>query len=195
MEIYELRVYARDGGGNFFQNVLHYLVTEETPAVSPFKNAEDLLDAWNTAVTTAWVACYASDGVLDAISSRKVTPGSGGTSAVKPIFSFGTLTNATGTGCPAFNLRLITAHTPVREGHIYMGATTFDSWEEDLPTNIILTPMTALRTVLLNQISFGTAGTADLAVFSRKDGAAYEVQDIGFPLRVAQLPRRTRPFG
>jgi hypothetical protein len=106
----------------------------------------------------------------------------------------GTAVGITVTGALAANLNLLTA-VVAQHGHIYLGASPDGAWQEDALDPGFINDVNLLETSLLTQLTFGGAGTADLAVYSKKLHTAEAVTGIALAPQPCALPRRTRPFG
>lgn len=192
-DIYQLKLFSRDGGGNFFQNVSHWLVQPDGTD-DPFTTAKALADAWNTSLTPLLAPCMSSDGNIDALFSRKIGPTAGGNTYTKTINTGGTVVQATHSGAIAINLNEITDDVSAH-GHWYIGGIPETFVVDDAVTGAALTPCHAFTDALITQLTWGGAGTANLAIYTRKTKVATPVIAIEVNASPAVLKRRVRPFG
>jgi len=86
--VYELVLGGTNGGGNFFENVWHYLL-DEAGASNAFEYAQHLITAWQAAAQNKWRDCIGSDCQLNLIHAKRRT-GGGGLSAVGAVNLAGT---------------------------------------------------------------------------------------------------------
>lgn len=193
-EWYQLKIFSRDGGGNFFQNVLHYLVAED-PAGDTFSNAKELADAFHTGVTPKIAACMSSDSAIDAVYCRKIgPPPASGNTYTRTEGVNGTIVTAVMTGVTAVNFNFFTTH-PKQHGHFYLGGLPNDMFADDILAGTHTVKLNALITEFLLQLTWGAGGTANLALLSRKLNTMETVSAIEMATKSANLPRRIRPFG
>ena len=192
-DIYRVQLFSRDGGGNFFQNVLQYLVAADGTD-TPFDTADFLANAFVTAIVPKYADIMSEDSVIDAIACRKIGPTGGGNTYTKTVTTNGTVLKMNETGAVAVNLNLFTDLVAVH-GHMYLGGLPQNTFADDGLVPAAATLIATLRTALLTTLTWGTAGTGDLAVYSRKMSLAEPVTGIETSFRPCALPRRTRPFG
>jgi hypothetical protein len=193
-EWYQVKLFSRDGGGNFFQNVINYLVQED-PVGDFFTNAKELADAFHTHVVNPMKAIVSQDTQFDAVYCRKIGPGGvSGNTYTRAEGVNGTINQPTMTGVTALNFNLFTTHVK-QHGHIYVGGLPNDMFLDDILSAAYNVPIAAFITAIITQMTWGAMGEANLAVHSKKLNNMETVASIEVATKSANLKRRVTPFG
>lgn len=192
-DIYQTKLFSRDGGGNFFQNVSHWLVAPDGTD-DPFTTAKFLADAYNTSIVTKIGPCMSDDGVMDALWCRKIGPAPTGNTYTKVLGVTGTVVQPTHSGAVALNLNLFTGSAD-NHGHFYVGGIPETFVVDDAITGAAIAAANPLITALAGGLMWGGAGTAALCVYTRKTLVGHFVSAIQINASPAILKRRVRPFG
>lgn len=185
--IYEIRVEMSDPSGEYSECVLHYALSEGG-AFSPFEYANKLLDAWNTAVGTAWLNVLNDDMQLVDLTAKKVAP-TGGPTAVLVGGTPGNIADVTVSGALGAQIKWLTATLP-RSGHTTIPGVGKAGLIKDILQAALIAAVNALIAALLPQLTLaGAAGTADLSLYHRKTKTSTKIT-AGIPNAKIGVQRR-----
>jgi hypothetical protein len=194
-EVYQLVIGGVDGGGNLWNNVMHYR-TDAAPTGTPFDNAADLINKWILANESNLLAIQAADGGIDFYSARKASIG-GGPTALRTSHSAGTVTGPSDSAGLAANLRLIASTAPPRgNGHFYVGDIPSglyvnDAWDPTYANDVA----TFANTLIAPFASGTTGGQWTPVIFPRPaTGPSFDIDGVFLHPRAALMGRRTRPL-
>jgi hypothetical protein len=191
-EHYEFKIYGSDGGGNFFQNVIHYNAAVDD-VDSIYNRLTGFITAWDAAVSTPLLAMMSQDCQIHAYSARKIDAGDTSARIILPFVADGAAINPGAPAGLALNLRLLSdGVTGQHNGHFYVAALHDEVFADD--TLVATLTANALAAALLADIDWGTTNTASICIFERPS-SFHNVTDVSPQASPAYLPRRARPFG
>lgn len=156
--------------GQFFQNVMHYKLSE-SGASNPAAWAAALITAWETSVRAKWLDCQTSTAEMRSLKAKRVT-GGGGPTAIT-LYGAAVHNGTRGTTCST------TAEAAIMEfpvnlngknvtGKIFLAGID----DADILNNTFdapfLTPFNALKTQILTALTLaGGLGTATFTIFNK----------------------------
>jgi len=190
-EAYSLRIGATLGGA-WVENVLHYLVDNDTDLIN-WSMAARLCEAWDSTVKTAWLGTLPSAYVLQWIEARRSSVGGGRSWWIEyPNSStFGSLGSTTGGLQTAPIIKLYPGLGTDTQGRVYMPGIS----EAQLVNNEILsTYRTAVDTLIAAWDSISDSGsTFQLAIRSPKLGTTVPVVEAALGPIIGNIGRRRIP--
>lgn len=165
---YELKITYHNGAGNFFENVLHY-VLEESGALNPFLWAQALVQQWVTDKLPDWLLILAQDVIVDLIECKRAS-GTGGPTYEQAVGSPGLVVDNSFSSGVALDIGLVPSGTINRWGHVFIGAVPITKLVKDVFDAAYLTGpvQNVLDQLLIPMTLAGSAGTAGLVIYHRK---------------------------
>jgi hypothetical protein len=166
--VYELATSLHNSGGNFFQNVFKYSLSESGSGNSPWEYAHDLLTHWSTTVKAKYLKLFGTDVTLDFFSAKKLNSG-GGPTASFIDGSFGTGSGVCTSSGASGDVQWQSASPLNRPGHTYLAAFADGSLQQDAFQAPYTTDIITWGAQMLVPLTLtGALGTATFGIYSRK---------------------------
>lgn len=196
-EVHQLTLYGRDGAGNQWNCVLHYLLSSSGTWVGePIDRSVALLTAFAAIVETLWSQAMPLNYFVDLLTAKRVTPGVGFTSTyVAGWTNTSNLEASSLVQGPLF--RWIPFDPYPRAGRMF-----FPGIPEDVVTDGHIAPtfitgvLTPLGHGLADSFTWTTStdsGGAKLCVYNRVSHANGLVHDFEIAQKLGVLGKRLKP--
>jgi hypothetical protein len=191
--VYQLVTYCHSGGGNFFQNVFHYELSEAGSGVSPFNYADALNSTWITNVEPSYVDLFGNDVILDFISAKRIT-GGGGPTASRIRATNGTAAVISSTSGASMDIQWQTASPLNRPGHTYMCSFPYNWLQGDQFSGSAIAKVATFITAITAVLPLaGALGDAVFQIFTRKTDTGYTVDSGLLRPKPTVMGRRLLP--
>lgn len=192
MQIYELVINGEGPHGNFFANVLHYRVSEDSPD-TPFKWATQLIDAWRVINEAPYAALLSDDTVIHSYACRRVRS-PGGNTALKQVGVVGTgAGDSLANGIGADLAFISDASTLKSVGHLYTPAVTGAMLSGGVWQAGFIADVDTFFTALPLNITF-SACQANLTIYHKKTHTDDLVDNFQLRQKPVLLNKRLRPI-
>ena len=164
---YSLATSLHNFAGDFFQNVFIYSLSEAGTA-TPFEYAQALAAIWHGTNEVDYLACMASDVILDFVTAKKIDAG-GGASATLITGTAGGQAGLSVSAGVGFDIAWQSGSGTNRPGHTYLAAAEGGSLVGGQWNGAMLASVATFINTQRGQLALGGAlGTADFGIYSRK---------------------------
>jgi len=176
--------------GDYWEQVLHYLLTGTTAAHDGFENAEELCDQWDTIRRPAWTDLIPDNVVLSAISAKKVG-GGGGPTATKIVSHLG----GAGSDCETIGngaqITWMGGEDPILLGRSYFPGIPNDSLDAGVWDAAFVANAAVYITAMVTGLPlWGATVDAIFNVVSRQIGVAQQTVEHGLLRAIPGTQRR-----
>lgn len=191
--VYQLSTYCHNGAGNFFQNVMHFELSEAGSGTSPFTYADALISSFITNTEPKLVDCFGADVVLDYYAAKKVT-GGGGPSQTRASGTVGLGATVCASSGSAADITWQTASPLNRPGHTFIAGFPYGFLQGDVFTTPANTKYTNFINAMLAPLTLaGAFGSATFGIFTRKTAAFFTADSGSVRPKATMMNRRLVP--